>query len=66
MAGKNSHSTEVPIYTCHFTNSFFAFFMICERLRKKVMDADTDTYSILIVCVSFALVPTPPAVPAAR
>lgn len=30
------------------------------------MDADIDTYSILTVYVSFALVPTPPAVPAAR
>ena len=48
----------------HFTNSLLLFFIICER--KEVLDADTDTYSILTVYVFFALVPTPPAVPAAR
>ena len=63
-SGKNSHSTEAPISTCAFYQLSFAFFIICER--KEVLHADTDTYSILTVYVSFALVPTPPAVPAAR
>lgn len=35
MAGKNSHSTEVPIYTCHFTNSFFAFFYDLWKIKKE-------------------------------